>query len=355
MSTDTLVSRFKSSIQMLLDADHLSTSEDLLTDESKVFEVIAAFQDARSSPLLRKLAFCNLILAIDVWKKQPGGRQLPELVVTTFQLKDGFLGLAYQHSQEAKNIFEGFKAELELKASDVNTIMLFVPIKFISQKRLYQLGLDAIRRIVQTQAWEKLLDPLVCLCWIKLPAAAKAILVKKSTLEIMDSANSDDRSSSLAKRLLTRNISIHKPNKSISSGETKDSIFKRNLALVSIHSRQQESSESEISSPLRNTALPYQKYSWNADGNRKAITCRTTQITAEPLSPSPTFVAKRAMTAVQSREELIVGWLAAEEKLESDQPRTITLPLPQDDRSDAGLKVQRYVTVRKSSILPPKK
>lgn len=341
MSADTLVSRFKNSIQMLLGADSTTASRELLNDESKVYELIAAFQDARSEPLLRKLAFCNLILAIHVWKKQPGGRQLPDLVITSFQLKDGFLGLAYQYSQEAKNIFDGFKADLESKASEANTTMLFVPIKFISEKRLYQLGLDAIRRIVQTQAWEKLLDPMVCLCWIKLPTTAKAILVKKTTIEIMDSGKSEDRNSSLAKRLLSRKSS-HKTNKSISSGEAKDSIFKRNLNVPSISSR-----ESEISSPLRETAIPFNKFEWYADGNRKPITCRTTQITAGHNSPSPTSVGKRAMTTIQS--------FKSEGKLDSLDSNNLTLLLPQDDRSDAGAKVTRYITIRKPSIQPSRK
>ena len=166
----------------------------MLGDELGIYQLINIMQDAGSEAILRKLAFCNMLLAVFDWKNSPRVKPLPNLLLTSYQMKEGYLILSPNNSGQAKTILDSFKLEIESKSSDSGTVMLFAPVKYVSEKRLYSLTFDSVTRIVEMNNWDKLIDPNMCHCWLKLPSIFSSKLAKKPTLEIFDSADPSDGS-----------------------------------------------------------------------------------------------------------------------------------------------------------------
>ena len=275
MSTAALIDSLKLGVRELLGSQAQRVSSSVLGDELGIYQLITIMQDGSSEAFLRKLAFCNMLLAIFNWKNSPGDEPLPNLLLTSYQMKDGYLILSPNNSGQAKSILDSFKPEIETKSSSNGTVMLFAPVKYINEKRLYSLTVESISRIVDMNNWDKLIDPNMCHCWVKLPALYSSKLARKPTLEIFDTAVPSDGSQILARKMLSRKNTRNKSSKSnLSTGCTKVSIFKRNL-ISSAASKLNDESAGELPSPLRDLDISSFKNTWSSEASKLVNMGRT--------------------------------------------------------------------------------
>lgn len=234
----------------------LEDIEKLLANEASMFSLINNLQDKKISPVLRKVSFCLVLILLHRWKTLRSEIDLPNLIFTAFKFMEGFFFISFGHSQESREFFVKFKEEFQSKSEEPHCLMLFAPNKFLSERRIYELKMEDIQRIADARNWEKMIDPQCCQCWIRIPNKDK-IIRRKPTLELLESGDSDDRSS-VALRLMSRNSKnqeVKKISKSTTTSEKKESIFKR-LQDQPANSKNNDSESSGCESPCAPNRKP---------------------------------------------------------------------------------------------------
>lgn len=219
-------------INRLLDKTERDLGEKLLQDEASMFRIVSSLNDKDSSQLVVKLSFCALVLLINEWKREAYEWDLPPFLYNYFKIVDKYIYFTY--SPDLKDdIFEVYRGALFEQAREEENILLFVPEKYIQERRLYKIRAQDIKRIADSHAWQKLPDPHLCKSWIKLPAhyerlKKSQVLTRKFTKELLEGVDYSDES--VAKKLIIRNqVSGKRNTLNLPDDRPKCSIFKRKV------------------------------------------------------------------------------------------------------------------------------
>ena len=202
----------------------------LLQNESEIFKIVSNLNDRESTQLLVKVSFCLLVLLIDEWKHEESEWDLPPFLYNYFKIVDKYIYFSYS-SDVKEDVFEIYKGALLEQSREDENILLFVPEKFIQERRLYKIRHQDVKRISDSQAWQKLPDPHLCKSWIKLPPhyerlKKSQVITKKFTKELLGGVDYSEES--VAKKLIVRNQQTGKRN-TLNNEKPKSSIFKRKV------------------------------------------------------------------------------------------------------------------------------
>lgn len=215
----------------LLGSTEPDLGEKLLLDEAAMFRIASSMNDRDSSQLLVKLSFCVLVLLIDEWKQRGYQWDLLPFLYNYFKIIDKYIFFSYSNDQR-EELFEVYRGALLDMSKEEENILLFVPEKFIQDKRLYKIRKEDIKRIAVSQAWQKLPDPHMCKCWIKLPPhyerlKKSQVLTRKFSKELLEGVDYSEEV--VAKKIIIRNQQSEKRNTLNHICPPKSSIFKRKV------------------------------------------------------------------------------------------------------------------------------
>ena len=204
-------------VQRILDNTGTVYPLDFLTNESMLFEILSNLSSKGISQTSLKLSFCVVFLLISEWKKSSSNKDLLPVFYNFFKVTGKYIYFTYANLPKEQDL-EVYPDSLIEQYGNSNHLLLFVPDKFIKDKRLYRITYDDITRISQSKSWHKLPDPHNCQSWIKLPSRYQSMKInelmnKKFSKEIISGV--DPSEESIAKRLIfrnnyyTRKITIH--------------------------------------------------------------------------------------------------------------------------------------------------
>lgn len=203
MSEDDL----KSLIVKLLQSSVADYSMNLLRDESAMFQIASHLSDADSSQLTVRLSFCAVVLLIAAWKQKACDWDLHQCLYNYFTVVNGFVCFS-STKEDNEQVFKKYAENLEDQSRCLENLLLFVPNKFLRDKRLYRIQRTDLERIVGTEAWSKLPHPHYCKSWIKLPPhyerlKRSQVLTRKFSQELLAGVNHTEVT--VAKKLIVRN------------------------------------------------------------------------------------------------------------------------------------------------------
>jgi len=304
----------KEGLKLLVGDGAARECERIVEDEASVFNLISTVQDGHAKPVMRKMSFCVILMILDYWKTAPNQAFL-EMILNQFKLVDRFLYSCAGHDQEAREIFNNSRDELETRGKSQGVLALFIPNKYLQEKRLYSISKSDAERLISTGQWDKLIDPMVCQCWIRLSSEARAMTHSKkpsitSLAGLAKKASDGSESSLVAKHFFQRNQTIsRKPSATkISQGTRQRSSFFKPTHEPSANSKAHEL-ESILVSPGREDSITMAKgWPQNFEDVRKNITNRSTRVTSG-TTPDPTPKDKRANTGILSRVSEAEAWL----------------------------------------------
>lgn len=199
----------------------------LLGEETTLFEILSNLSSKGISQLVVKLSFCIIILLVSEWKKRGKPQDLPTVFFNYFKVTGKFIHFAYTKEIDEHDL-EIYCEPLLEQSADSSHLLLFVPDKFIKEKRLYKITKEDIERIKNSGKWSKLPDPHNCQSWIKLPSNFNQLRGigdnKKFNKEFL--SGFDPTEESIAKRLIFRNNQSSKRSTNYQE-QPKTSLFKR--------------------------------------------------------------------------------------------------------------------------------
>lgn len=201
----------------------------LLRDEGVLFEVLSNLSYKGTPQLIVKLSFCIVLLLVNEWKRRASNKDLLPMFYNHFKVTGRFIHFAYTKPLAQPDL-EVYSENLLEQSADASHLLLFVPDKFIKEKRLYRITREDIARINNSRSWQKLPDPHNCQSWIKLPIQYQTMKQneqsKKLSRQILGGIDSTEES--IAKKLIFRNNQSSKRS-TILSDVPKSSLFKRRI------------------------------------------------------------------------------------------------------------------------------
>ena len=234
MTNLTTDEALKSLVVRLLQVDSHDYALSIFTDEASIYQIASNLADKDSTNVKVRLSFCVIVMLIAEWKIRLCDWDLPQFLYNYFKVVNGFI--YFSSANDLKDqIFKLYEDGLAELSKDTNNLLLFVPGKFLKEKRLYRIRKSDIDRIARSESWEKLPDPQNCKSWIKLPAnyeqlKRSQLLTKKFSREIL--AGVDYTGVSVAKKLIIRNQQAIKRGTMYIDSKPGSSIFKRRAESV---------------------------------------------------------------------------------------------------------------------------
>lgn len=216
-------------VRRVMDSNDPEFAIKILKDEITMFEILSNLSYKGVPQLKVKLSFCIIILLVDHWKRLATIQDLPPMFYNYFNVTGKFIYFTYNKSSCNKQL-EIYSESLLEQSADNSQLLLFVPDKFINEKRLYRITLSDIERISCSRSWSKLPDPHNCQSWIKLPLHFNISGKTESSNRLSNDliCRAETRQESVAKKLIFRNnSSSRKP--TVKSDTQKTSIFKRQV------------------------------------------------------------------------------------------------------------------------------
>ena len=316
-------SDLKSLVLVLLQAESSSYSTKILADEGAIFQIASSLADCESSKLKVKLSFCSLILLIAGWKNSGCELDLPPILYHYFKVVNGFI--YFSSTNETKEeLFKSYSNGLQEMSKDKENLLLFVPDKFLREKRLYRIQKADFERICKTGSWSKLPDPHNCKSWIQLPPNFEKVkniqlLTRKFSQELL--AEVDHTEESVAKNIIIRNHRAQRSPSLISDlSPSKTSLFKRRNE--SIHGE-------KLKSDFFNTPIGISHYDFDSSPTLKRIdveipakrtlTTKSTKITENASAALKKSVSFQLCSDHSESMNLALKAVVSNEELPSDR------------------------------------
>lgn len=131
--------------------------------------------DCKDQPVtsdLGRLRLCLFALLVAQWHKGASHMpaSLPDALSSSFELIGGeFLQLSQPSPKDSmEDLTSPYTADL-LRQNHKEALLLFAPRKHLKEKRLYKVHWADLQRLAESSQWQKLPDPAMCVCWIRLP------------------------------------------------------------------------------------------------------------------------------------------------------------------------------------------
>lgn len=309
----------------LLQSDSPDFGLTILGDEASIFQIASNLTDKESSQLKIRLSFCVLILLISDWKTKLCNWDLPQFLYNYFKVVSGFI--YFSSTNDGKDqIFEKYGPGLEELSKDKDNLLLFVPEKFLKEKRLYRIRRSDLARISTSDTWSKLPDPHNCKSWIKLPQhyerlKTSQVLTRKFSRELL--AGVDYTEEVVAKKMIIRNLQAPKRSTMNAAANPGSSIFKKKAESV----KEKEVKNDSVLTPIALSEFDFDNSpTFNkiepTKAGKRTHTSQSTKITNQQESPDDKKAASaQAQLTKESKFDTSPSTVVGSENMSTDRPK----------------------------------
>src|SRR3990167_1599316 len=174
--------------------DMWASSDDLTSENPSLPELVDTFSSPDTEPKTRKISFALFCIRQFRGRADQNFTQALSQILAGQKLKPSYLQLAQDDSflrisatsiQKPRVQFADHREWLESNSLVSDSVAHFLPFKHATEGRMYTIRLGDLQKIVQDDAWDKLVDPKLCQVWLRMGMGSptKPSILVKSRLQ----------------------------------------------------------------------------------------------------------------------------------------------------------------------------
>lgn len=190
--------------------DEIRESSSQYWKNASLSELVNIFSNPENEQKTRKISFGLFCIRQNKGRSDPNLAQEICQIISDQKIKPGclqlsqdgsFLRISVLSAQKPKVQFAIHKEWLEENTPVPDAIAHFIPFKHANEGRFYTIKLGDIQKIVRDEAWDKLIDPMLCQTWLRLGTVTKtkpSILIKSGLQKFGPRTDMEENSPALS-------------------------------------------------------------------------------------------------------------------------------------------------------------